>query len=275
LPRSEPLRLTLTHLLFAGGGRRSPDAVATAEDGARFFLPGWLPCGECGQCRRGWMAACPRGRALADSEEVVEAAERFLAPLDEPAGAPRLEDERAACAGVIAELQELSAKVGLGSGELAVWIGDDARSVLGARLSAGRGCPTFHLGGSAGSGVTALPLSAGAATWNEALATAAAAAPGGFLERRIFLSSAAPALVEAALSLAIPGTSLGLLDGDGGGVVRPGALSSCRLVVAAGFGYHPDLVPEALAALRRDPALTDGLIGQGARDPARLILLRR
>jgi hypothetical protein len=269
------LRLTITHLLFAGSGRRPPDALAAAADGTRFFLPGWLPCGECGQCRRGWVAACPRGRALSESEPSIEAEERFLTAIDDPAGAPRLDDGPAACAGVVAELQELSARVGLGSGDLAVWIGGDARMALGARLSALRGCPTFHVGGTAAPRITPLALSDDPRSWGDALAGAAASAPGGFLERRLFVARAEPALVEAALALSMPGASLGFLDGAGGATLSPGALSSCRVLVAAGFGYHPDLVPEALATLRRDPGLIDGLLGDGARDEVRLTLVPR
>jgi hypothetical protein len=222
------------------------------------------------------VAACPRGRALPESG-TVEVEERFLTAVDDPPGAPPLEDQRAACAGVVAELQELAAKVGLGSGDLAVWIGEDALTTLGARLSALRGCPTFHLGAgpAAGpAGVKPLPLSDQPRAWQEALAGVAAAAPGGFLERRLFLADARPALVEAALALVVPGTSLGFLTGEGGASLPPSALSSCRLVVSAGFGYHPDLVPEGLAALRRDPVLTEGLLGEGARAETRLTLVR-
>jgi hypothetical protein len=268
------LRLTLTHLLLAGAARRPPDALATADGGARYFLPGWLPCGECGPCRRGWVAACPRGRALSESDRTVEAEERFLTPIDEPAGLAPLDDAHAACAGVVAELQELAAKAGLGSGDLAVWIGPGARPSLGARLTALRGCPTFHLDGAAAPGVTPLARVDGARAWSEALAAVAASAPGGFLERRLFVAHAQPALVDAALALAVPGASLAFLDGAGEGHLRLDALSSNRAIVAAGFGYHPDLVPEALAALRRDPALVEGLLAEGARDEARLTLVR-
>ena len=159
-------------------------------------------------------------------------------------------------------MQELAAKAGLGSGDLAIWIGDDARVVLGARLAAARGCPTVHLG--AGDDPRASL---------DALAAAAASAPGGFLERRLFVARAEPPLVEAALALVAPGTSLAFFDG-GSASVPMSALRSCRIIVAAGFGYHPDLVPEALAALRRDPHLTDGLLVEGPRDGARLALVR-
>jgi hypothetical protein len=267
------VQLQLTHLLL-GGARRPADALAfSAGTTSRHFVPGWLPCGECGRCRRGWLAACPRGRVLVEpgAPAVLEVADRFVVPVDEPAGAAPLDDARAACAGVVAELQELAARVGLGSGDLAVWIGDGARAVLGARLSLARGCATFHLRASPGpGGGTALASADGPDAWSEILATAAAAAPGGFLERRLFVESAAPALVESALSLAAPGTSIGFIEGAGNGALPPAALASCRVVVAAGRGYHPDLLPEALAALRRDPTLVDDLIavddsGDGAR----------
>jgi hypothetical protein len=281
------VRLALTHLLLAGP-RRPADAVAVSA-GARHFVPGWLPCGECGRCRRGWLAACPRGRVLVEAGVTeVEVPDRFVVALDDLGGVPPLEDARAACAGVVAELQELSARVGLGSGDLAVWIGDGARATLGARLSAARGCATFHLRSATGLGtardqdqdqdqdqvgggrIRMLSRSADAQTWSEVLAAAAAAAPGGFLERRLFVERAEPELVEAALALAVPGTSIGFIEGTGTASLPLGELSSCRVIVAAGRGYHPDLLPEALAALRRDPTLTDDLIavdegGDGAR----------
>ena len=199
---------------------------------------------------------------------MVEAGERFLTAVDDPPGAPRLDDALAACAGVVAELQELSAKAGLGSGDLVVWIGDDPRMALGARLSRARGCPTFTLGAAA---EATLRLGDGPAAWGEALAVAAASAPGGFLERRLFVARADPALLEAALALAVPGTSVAIIDGSGGGTLPAGALASCRVLVAAGFGYHPDLVPEALATLRREAALTEGLVAEGRGAPMTLV----
>ena len=107
-----------------------------------------------------------------------------------------------------------------------------------------------------------------------ATAAAAASAPGGFLERRLFLARAEASLVEAALAVTVPGSGLGILDGAGGASLPTSALASCRVLVAAGFGYHPDLVPEALATLRREPELTSGLLAEGAPDEARLTLLR-
>lgn len=249
------MRLRLTHLLFAGE-RRLPDAVATAADpGSRWFVPGWLACGECGPCRRGWLGACPRGRALVEPGTEppveVEVGERFLTAIDDPPGVAALDDARAACAGLVAELQELAARVGLGSGDVAVWIGDGARSALGARLSAGRGCATFRIG------TSGPPLDEVRVQIQEQERQA----PNGFLERRLFVERAEPALIDAALGLVVPGTSLGFLDGGGGAPLPLPTLASCRVVVAPGRGYHPDLVPEALAALRRDPTLTEQLLG--------------
>jgi threonine dehydrogenase-like Zn-dependent dehydrogenase len=261
------VRLRLTHLLQAGASRlRPPDALAVEADGGRrFFVPGWLPCGECGRCRRGWVSACARGQALVPPPAgplSLDADERFLTPLDDPA-LPPLPDAQAACAGAVAEVAELAARAGLGVGDVAVWIGDEVRCTLGARLSAARGCATFHLSAAEvppRKGVSALSLSAAAATWAAALEASAAAAPGGFQERRLFVASSAQPLVDAALALAAPGAVLGFLQPDGSAAVPPGALASCRMIVAAGRGYHPDLVPEALASLRRDPTLTDELL---------------
>jgi hypothetical protein len=261
------LRLSLTHLLVTG--HRPADALAASLElsGRRFFVPGWLPCGECGRCRRGWVAACERARAVWENgAREVELTERFLFDLDEPTGVAPLPEASAACAGVVAELQELGARAGLGSGDVAVWIGDDARTRLGARLSASRGCSTFHVsaGAPATTGVVSLPSKAPPARWIEALAAAAAAAPGGFQERRLFVARAESTLVEAALALWAPGSTLAFVDGAGPASLQPSALASGRMIVATGRGYHPDLLPEAMASLRREPGLIEDLLVEGA-----------
>jgi threonine dehydrogenase-like Zn-dependent dehydrogenase len=261
------VRLRLTHICYAGAsGVRPPDALAVDPDsGQRVFVPGWLPCGECGRCRRGWVAACERGQALVGppaGPSVVDANDRFLTPLEDLSTAP-LPEPVAACAGAVAEVAELAARSGLGAGDVAVWIGDDVRCALGARLSATRGCATFLLTSSElppRNAVNQLRLSAAPTSWSAALEAAAAAAPGGFQERRLFVARPTPLLVDAALALAAPGATLAFLESVGSAAVSPGALASCRMIVAAGRGYHPDLVPEALASLRRDPTLTDGLL---------------
>jgi hypothetical protein len=282
------LRLRVTHLLLAGASPdRPPDLLAADETGKRFFLPGWLPCGECGPCRRGWVAACPRGHALAGAGAALleaTATERFATPVDDPPGTPALADAPAACAGVVAQVQELAARAGLGSGDLAVWIGDDALTTLGARLSATRGCATFQLTTTpalepSGAGVTVLRVQDGHQSWTGALAAAAAAAPGGFLERRLFVARADSPSVDAAVALVAPGATLSFLDGSGGAALRPQDLPSTRVLIADPRAYHPDLVPEALATLRREPALVQDLIvepasGAAAGDPGRLTLLR-
>jgi hypothetical protein len=259
------MKLRLDHLLLARpDGARPPDAIGVPVDAPdrRFFVPGWLPCGECGRCRRGWLAACPRGRRLDASAPEIEVSDRFLTDVDDPPGSARLHDAAAACAGLVAEVQEASARAGLGPGDAVVWIGDDARCALGARLAAARGCASFTLGapGAARAGVTDLDASAGAESWAAALAAPAASAPGGFQERRLFLSRAGEDEVAAALALAAPGAVLTFLDGRGPASLRPADLPLCRIIVAAGWGYHPDFVPEALAALRSDEGLVADLL---------------
>jgi threonine dehydrogenase-like Zn-dependent dehydrogenase len=261
------MRLRLTHLLFAGSSEaRPPDALGADEAGKRFFVPGWLPCGECGPCRRGWMAACPRGQALTGAP-VIEASERFPTPLDDPPEVAALDEGRAACAGAVAQVQELAARAGLGSGDLAVWIGDDALTTLGARLATARGCATFQV-----------RADEDPQRWVEAVAAAAAGAPGGFIERRLFLASADPASIAAARALTAPGATLAFLDGSGSGALRPSDLPSSRILVGDVRAYHPDLVAEALAALRRAPAVLQDLLTEGAapadRDPRRLTLIK-
>jgi hypothetical protein len=264
------VRLRATHLLLAGpDDRRPPDAVARSVDDDRaFFVPGWLPCGECGQCRRGWVAACPRGRSSVNGRDsALELPERFLTALDEPVGVAPLAPEQAACAGVVAECQELAARAGLGGGDLTVWIGDDARCSLGARLTAARGLTTFRIGGAGVAlreKIVALDPAGDPRGWNEELTAAASGAPGGFQERRLFVAQAAPGLLAAAAALIAPGTTVTILDGRGGGSLDLAALAPGRMILGVGRGYHPDLVPEALAALRRDASLTADLVGTDA-----------
>jgi hypothetical protein len=267
------MRVRLTHLLEAGTpGTRPVEALAREREAPerRLFVPGWLPCGECGRCRRGLVAACPRGHTLADAAPglapgmEIELDGRFLVALDEPGGATPLDDQRAASAGLVAEVLETTARAGLGPEHLAVWIGDDARCALGAGLSAARGCPTFRLASappttnaSSPPAVTELAPTGDAAAWREALQATPSAAPGGVRERRLFLASADPPSLAAALALLEPGSALSLLDASGGALLPLSQVVLGRVLVAVGGRYHPDFLPEALAVLRRESLAPD------------------
>jgi hypothetical protein len=260
------MRLRLTHLV-RGGESRPADALAREQGdaGRRLFVPGWLPCGECARCRRGLVAACARGRRLPEVEGEVELESRFLAPVDEPAGAAPLDDVTAACAGVVAEVIDAAARAGLGPEQVAVWVGDDPRARIGARFTARRGCPCFRIGpGDATpvAGVTVLDPAA-PDTWGAAVAAVASAGPGELRARRIFVTTATGADLTAGLSLVEPGTTLVLLDAPAEPVPLR-QLALCRLLIGQpGGAYHPDLVPEALGALRADPELLRDLVVAG------------
>jgi threonine dehydrogenase-like Zn-dependent dehydrogenase len=254
------MRVRITHLAqpVPGAGQRFPDALGIAEEpeARRMFVPGWLPCGECGRCRRALVSACAHGRPSlpdpATETRTLDLPERFLTPVDVPAEAERLSDEVAVCAGFAATLIDATASAGLTPGDLAIWLGDQLVSDAGSALSAARGCSAFRIAGSGGDlpGVTLLAPDAGVADWLAAFAAAESAGPTGRRARRLFVSGGAAAQLAEACALADPGSTIALLGTAGAalgsGLVLP---ERCRLLALG--GYHPDLVPEALAALRR------------------------
>jgi hypothetical protein len=200
---------------------------------------------------------------------------RFVTPVDEPAGAAPLDDSRAAGAGAVAAAVEAMARAGLGPEQVAVWLGADPRSRLGARLSARRGCPTFVAGQGPGSpsdaGVTLLPAG-GPAAWRDAVSAAAPVGPE-LRPRRLFVAGDDAEAAAVALALAEPGATLVFLTAPRGVVLPVAELALCRVLIGSG-GYHPDLIPEAFAALRGDPDLLDGLIVTSSdRIPGRLALI--
>jgi threonine dehydrogenase-like Zn-dependent dehydrogenase len=258
----------LTHLLAgpAIGGAGDALATAAAVDGQprRLFVPGVLPCGECPSCRRGLCVACPQARpAFAGAGPAVVRAsdlpDRFLVPI---ADDDELSPLQLMAAGLVTEVMAGAARAGLGPGETAVWIGEAPWARLGAGWSARRGCRTFLLAPAiagdtpAGAGdtpadVERLDPGAGAADWRRAVESVEAAGGpmGGRPERKIFVCGAAPPFAEAALALAVPGATLSFLRG------APGHLSGLDtgfpLRLFTGSALHPDLVIEAMAAIRR------------------------
>lgn len=262
------MRLHVTHLLFTDDPRRPPDGLGRALPGEgsqgdqrRLFIPGWLPCGECGSCRRGLVASCPRAQTPfagvpgPPRDPLLLASERFLIPVDD-GGAPPLEDGRAACAGIVAEVLEVAARAGLGPGDLTIWAGADVRCLVGARWSAARGCPSFVLRSGtvpASPGVVALDRDQGPQGWQQTLAASAQVSAQAVRERRLFLGAGSEDDLQAALALVEPGTTVSFLGGAPSTSVRSGDLPSCRVLIGARApgGYHPDLVPEALASLAK------------------------
>jgi hypothetical protein len=211
------MQVRITHVAppVPGSGQRFPDALGLVEgnDGRRVFVPGWLPCGECGRCRRALVTACAHGRpALPDLPApkgglVLDLPERFLTPVDVPAEADRLSDVAAVCVGFAATLIDATANAGLTPGDLAIWLGDDLVSKAGSALSVARGCHAFPAAGMGGnvSGVTTLPLADNPADWLTAVATAESAGASGRRARRIFVSGGATEHLAHACALADPG----------------------------------------------------------------------
>jgi threonine dehydrogenase-like Zn-dependent dehydrogenase len=260
------MRVRLTHLLLCNGQPADGLARAIDQDGRRVFVPGWLPCGECAQCRRGLIAVCARGRRLIAGDARAldhEIDGRFVTGIDEPAGVAPLDDTHAACAGAVASVIEATARAGLGPEQVSVWLGGDPRSRIGARYAAKRGCPSLvaahDLPSACDAGVTMLPEDVRA--WGDAVRAVAPVGPE-LRPRRLFVAGTEPEPAADVLALVEPGTTLVFL-GAPAAALRIDHLVLCRVLIGGGR-YHPDLIPEALAALRSDPDLVDGLVVSGA-----------
>jgi D-arabinose 1-dehydrogenase-like Zn-dependent alcohol dehydrogenase len=263
------MRVRLTHLLFCDGTPADGLGRESGE-GRRVFVPGWLPCGECAHCRRGLVAVCPRGRLLIDPRDPraleQEIDPRFVSGVDEAAGLAPLDDAHAACAGAVAAVIEATARAGLGPEQVSVWLGRDPRARIGARYSARRGCPSLAASDGttspADGDVTLLPPGQGG--WADAVRAVAPIGPE-LRPRRIFVTGHQPETVADALALVEPGATL-LFLGAPAVAVPMEQLALCRILVGGGR-YHPDLIPEALAAMRTDPDLAEGLIASGEDPP--------
>lgn len=253
------LDLHCTHLLaYRVGGQAVADAVARAGGpgaaGLRYFVPGFLPCGECPLCRRGLVGACgqatrPLGQAAPGSvgsarpSAPLALSERFVAALDEPTGVEPLSDEIASLAGVVAFALHALAAASLAPGDFAVWLGDGPVASAGAALSAARGASSFLLPGAHAAARAQL------ATELAALAAVPATVHGS-RKRLLFLTEPSVGAWSDAAQLGEPGATFVALGASA--TLLPGPLTlpaEARVLVLT--AYHPDFVPEALAALRR------------------------
>ncbi len=270
------LRARLTHQIVPGVGARGGDALAIVEDGplpvgSRIFLPGRLPCGECAACRRALCDACASARAVvAGSDGRVAVPDRFVTTVD--AALPPL---GAIAAGLVTDVIGAGGRAGLGAGDTAVWLGEPSSTRVGASWSISRGARTFVLAPAAPSttpGPVPLPLAAGPASWRETIADAEAAGgpSGGRPERRIFVCGAGDDLARAALELVTPGSTLSFLRGAP--AVLAGLDAAPPLRLFTGGAGHPDLIPEALAAVSRGEVDTDRLFVEVAADGAEIAL---
>jgi hypothetical protein len=271
------LHLRLTHQVPFGALARGGDALAVVEGGPlpvgrRVFVPGLLPCGECPACRRALCSACSHLRRVVASADagappLVELPERFVVALDdEDNGRPAT---TLIAAGLVADVIGAAGRAGLGPGDTAIWIGQQPRVRVGASWSVRRGCRTFWRSSgllssaSSPSPSAAAPATesspqaielepgAGAQSWNVLIAEAEAAGgpAGGRPERRLFICGPEPELAEVGISLATPGSTLSFLMGAPAAILGLDNAPPVRLFT--GSGSHPDLVTEALAALRR------------------------
>jgi hypothetical protein len=269
--RSEPgsaasLRVAVSHQIVPGVDARGGDSLAVVEQGPLpagtcVFVPGRIPCGECPACRRALCDACAAARPLvigADGRAIIP--DRFITAVD--SALPSL---RAISAGLYADVIGGAGRAGLGAGDTAIWIGEPAWTRAGLSWSHSRGARTFVLvafpppSSPTVSGPVALPLSAGPAAWRAAIADAEAAGgpAGGRPERRIFVCGAGAELARVALELATPGSTLSFLRGAP--PVLAGLDAAPPLRLFTGGAGHPDLIPEALAAVSRGEVETDGL----------------
>jgi threonine dehydrogenase-like Zn-dependent dehydrogenase len=240
--------------------------VGEAGPGAgRLFAPGVLPCGECPACRRGLVAICPARRTLIDASSsvpaAVEAPDRFLTPLDDLPDLPALPSPVALLAGPVALAQQALALASAGPGDAAVWLGGDALARLGARTAAARGLKTFLLAapGDPAPSVDGVTSASDPALLREAIAAAETPAGGHATrtQRHLIATRSAPALWPLAAQLAAPGGTLTLLGP--GPLLLPAIELPAELRLLRTGTYHPDLVPESLALLRREPGFAEHL----------------
>jgi D-arabinose 1-dehydrogenase-like Zn-dependent alcohol dehydrogenase len=247
------LDLVCTHqLTYSVGGATVVDALGwgNGPDGnvARFFVPAFVPCGECPLCRRGLVGACPTGTRFVEASRpagerpedgrAITLPERFLAAIDEPAGVAPLPDEVAVMAGVVAFALHALAAASLAPGDVALWLGDGPVATAGVALCRARDASAFEV------------VDAAALALDLSRPTAAPVSTHGSRKRVLFLTEPGAAAWADAVTLSEPGSTFVALGAIGGrfaaGLELP---AEARLLLLS--AAHPDFVPEALAALRR------------------------
>ncbi len=252
------MRLRLTHVLtypLEGATDPERDAVASAEQAGpprRFFVPGRLPCGACHLCRRGLTAACPAAHTLStEGSPLVELPDRFVTPIDEPDDAPVLDPELAAAAGLVALGIQAAAAANLTPGDVALWVGGGVVARTGAQLAAGRGARSILIGDPAAAPTGVHGVADAEQVPALLAAESAEASPAGHQRstRRLFLTRIDRSTLQTAGRLADAGASLVVIGRPP--IPLDGLVLPAEARLAQVSGYHPDLVPEALALLRR------------------------
>lgn len=250
------------------------DGTATTR---RVIVPAALPCGECGRCRRALTVACERvrfpfGRDVGATAlgPRVEVTERFATALDGTDAQP-LSDPAALAAAPVARVLDALGRIGVGPGDLVAWVGEGTLVTAGAALCSHRGARVFVL---AFNRPATLPESVQHVTPDEApavLAQVEASTPGGFLERKLLVGTSEPALIQSALALVTPGTAASFMAPIDRLTVAPSpSWTNARLVFHDGF--HPDFLPEALAAVRKNEVDPERLVAAIPNRPSGLAL---
>ena len=232
--------------------------------------PACFPAASVPRCRRGLVALCPARRArsidagAACRRRAVDLPDRFLTAARRSARpARRSPSPLALLAGPVALAQQALALASAGPGDVAVWLGGDPLARLGARVAAARGLKSLPAGrprrpAAGAEGVT----TAADPRRRCAEATAAAETP----RRRPRRAHPAPPrrhpLRRRRLARRRPlAAAGGTLTAARPGPAAPPAPSQlpAELRLLRTGAYHPDLVPESLAMLRREPSFAQHL----------------
>lgn len=250
------LTLDLTHLVsYRIGASSQIDAIAALSGtaaGMRHFVPGFLPCGECGACRRALVGACasprrPLHAALSEGVASLDLPARFVVPIDEPTDAAILDPSVAALGGPIAFALFALASANVVPGDVTLWVGDGPLVDLGVLVSQT-------------AGAQALGISSRTSPTSVRVETGAPGESHGNRKRVLFLVGNNEAAWALAKHLGEPGAVIVQVgDRSGAGHVPVMDLpTEARLICLS--TYHPDFLPEAFAALRRDPNLAKAVV---------------
>jgi len=259
---SHTIQISPLVLLRAPNGK-ALDAVASVaglSEKQLVFVPGRLPCGECGACRRGFVSACLAPNPWLEAWE-VERARNAACPA--PSVGNRyvyefdgLDPHSAAAAGLAARVIESAGRAGMTAGHVAAWLGDSDLAAIGAAWTARRGCRTVLIGSN-----RCVPSVHTVETVEEAVRVLAdfdSEAPTGFCERHVFIahSESSRTTEQPASDILTPGTTVTHLQDLGGHTASADESAAFRAPwggdtrhFIAGAHYHPDFVPEGLAAI--------------------------